>query len=203
MNNKRNKYNALGFVEALISIIIVGVSSVVLMRIAASALIDAVQNDKIDKATQYAVEGGNIVKELYEKQDAVGWGDASSIFPPREDLTDISLCYIILGSHINPNNPKPQTFSFPISGLTFRFVTCKDPSLFSSSEIRNSCKSNYHDWNINKQYPFFRLACMKKEEDYIRVKIVVGELNYDGKVTKSTNIKDYVYETTIPIKENE
>lgn len=192
MKDRKNKYNALGFVEALISIIIVGVSSVVLMRIAASALIDAVQNDKIDKATQYAVEGGNIVKELYEKKDAIGWDDAFSIFPPREALTDISLCYII--------DYSPYTKEFFFHKTLFSWEICKDPTTHSSQENRNSCKKQIKE---NKQYPFFRVACMKKEKDYIRVKIVVGERDYDGKVTRSTNIKDYVYETTIPIKKDE
>ncbi|MBP8978933.1 hypothetical protein KBG23_00430 [Candidatus Dojkabacteria bacterium] len=193
MEKKDNKYNALGFVEALISIVIVGISSVVLMRIAASALIEAVQNDKIDRTTQFAVEGGNIVKELYEKG-----GDG---FPDLQYLNDISQCYIIIGGYIQPN--KPQTFSFSSPGWG-TFNHCVDPFVNGSTDNRKECKKGYHAWNTNKQYPFFRLACMKVEgtkEKYISVKIVVGELNYDGRVTRSGNVKDYAYQTIIPLED--
>lgn len=193
MNNKKNKYNALGFVEALISIIIVGVSSVVLMRIAASALIDAVQNDKIDKATQYAVEGGNAVRELYE----------SGGFPNIEKyLISPDDCFVLTGAYWGGRIHSGICHH----GMHIPLV-CKDPTVNHNVNNRRRCSGDTYSstckHSFHPQYPFFRVACMKKEKDYIRVKIVVGELNYDGKVTKSTNIKDYVYETTIPIKENE
>ncbi|MGI6443465.1 MAG: hypothetical protein ACOX06_00415 [Candidatus Dojkabacteria bacterium] len=200
MEKNNNKYNALGFVEALISIIIVGVSSMVLMRIAASALIEAVQNDKIDRMTQFAVEGGNIVKELYEQQKEEGFDKPSPIyFPWPTYLNNISQCYPIIGSWIEPG--KSQSFGFslrPSAG----FQTCTYPSEDPSD--RNQCKHGNNDGNTNKQYPFFRLACMKVEgtkEKYILVKIVVGELYYDGKKTKSGNVKDYVYQTIIPLED--
>ena len=48
-NITKKTYKALGFVEALIAIVIAGVTSVILMRMAASSLKDAIQNERIDK----------------------------------------------------------------------------------------------------------------------------------------------------------
>ncbi|HHX99092.1 TPA: hypothetical protein GX533_00170 [Candidatus Dojkabacteria bacterium] len=203
MEEKNKKYNALGFVEALISIIIVGVSSVVLMRIAASALIEAVQNDKIDRITQFAVEGGNIVKELYEKQKELGFSGEGSLayFPSPDSLKDISKCYVIVKSN-DTQSQESQMFEFAKS---VEFNTCTDPFVNGSVQNRGHCTMHYDKDVTNKQYPFFRLACMERisgiREKYISVKIVVGELNYDGKITKSGNVKDYVYQTIIPLED--
>ena len=79
---KYNSYEGMGFIESLIAIMVVGVASVVLMRIAASTMSDAVENERIDKMTQYAVEGANmaenIVQEFYEyptSSDAISFFD--------------------------------------------------------------------------------------------------------------------------------
>ena len=83
---KHLKYEALGFVEALIAIMVVGASSVVLMQIAVNTMQGVIQNEKIDTMTQYALEGSEIVKEIARQEQLTG----EDLFP------DIPGCYVPL-----------------------------------------------------------------------------------------------------------
>ena len=80
------KYEALGFVEALIAIMVVGASSVVLMQIAVNTMQGVIQNEKIDTMTQHALEGSEIVKEIARQEQLTG----EDLFP------DIPGCYVPL-----------------------------------------------------------------------------------------------------------
>jgi len=70
------KYKALGFVESMIAIMVLGMSSVVLMQIAVNVMQDILQNEAIDKLTQHAIEGAEIIQDIANRNKV----EASSLY---------------------------------------------------------------------------------------------------------------------------
>ena len=86
---RKTTYEAIGFVEALIAILLVGMSSLVLLQIAINTLNTAIQNEVIDHMTQYAMEGGEMVQDIYNKQKMKG-------YPEEEDPEESELFFPLL-----------------------------------------------------------------------------------------------------------
>jgi len=168
--NLKEKYEALGFVEALIAIMVVGVSSVVLMQIAVNTMQGVIQNEKIDTMTQIALEGAEIVKEI-AKQEKLTEED---LFP------NIEGCYV----------PLSQGGSFTFKkGIDGNFLVLE----------ANAQREEYiNNAAINED--FFRIYCFgaySAEDRYVSGNIIVGELNSEGTITKGNNVKDYSYFTVV------
>lgn len=170
MKKIQKKYEALGFVEALIAIMVVGASSVVLMQIAVNTMQGVIQNEKIDTMTQIAVEGSEIVKEIARQEKVSG----DDLFP------DIPGCYVPLS--------ESGTFTFK-DGLDGN-VLYLEADAQREEYVANAA--------INEE--FFRIYCFESYtvgDRYVSGDIVVGELNSDGTVSKSNNVKDYSYFTVV------
>lgn len=195
MNNNKI-YNAMGFVEALIAIIITGVASVVLMQMAGSTLKEAVQNDKIDRMTMYAVEGANITSEIFTKNQKVLLGELGVIPSGSEN------CYIPVSSD-NGN-----TWDF-LKDMTDKYRKLDSANFISSwilnrgyikGQIGNLNAALIKDENDNPTQ-YFRIACLSKLENqgFVRVQIFVAHMPSSGTITNNTEIKDYRYFTTVKI----
>ena len=196
---KYNSYEGMGFIESLIAIMVVGVASVVLMRIAASTMSDAVENERIDKMTQYAVEGANmaenIVQEFYEyptSSDAISFFDKiAPSFP-----TNIK-CFI-------PDITNSGVFEFKKDlDDDFKILTISSLAI----ESINIHKEDFGDAEImtnNVGSGFFRYACFypytASTDKQINVGIVVGHLASEGTYTARRNVKHYIYSTVIPLR---
>ena len=192
---KYNSYEGMGFIESLIAIMVVGVASVVLMRIAASTMSDAVENERIDKMTQYAVEGANmaenIVQEFYEYPTQ---GDALLFF---NTIANGIQCFI------PETTGNPQVYQF--KKYAEAFVTKQIPSL--TIESINNHKDDFPRAEImtnNVGSGFFRYACFypytASTDKQINVGIVVGHLASEGTYTARRNVKHYIYSTVIPLR---
>ena len=176
--NRKTRYNALGFVEALIAIMIVGVSSVVLMQIAVNTLQGVIQNEKIDAMTQYAVEGSEVVKEIARQEKLTG----DDLFPSSSDVEP--LCYI----------PNRTDYSF--------VKNTEDVFLYYVEGDRNTYREaaalSQDEEDMASDY--FMVFCIEPYDaldTYATGNIIVGERNYDGTITKGNNVKDYVYFTIV------
>lgn len=166
----QKKYEALGFVEALIAIMVVGVSSVVLMQIAVNTMQGVIQNEKIDTMTQIALEGAETVKEIAKQEKLAG----ENLFP------DIAGCYVPLS--------ESGAFTFK-KGIDGNFL------YLEADAEREEYISNAA---INEE--FFRIYCFEAYspvDRYASGHIIVGELNSDGTITKGNNVKDYSYFTVV------
>lgn len=164
------KYEALGFVEALIAIMVVGVSSVVLMQIAVNTMQGVIQNEKIDTMTQIALEGAETVKEIAKQEKLTG----EDLFP------NIAGCYVPLSSG--------GTFTFK-NGIDGNFL------FLEADAARSEYVSNAA---INED--FFRIYCFDAYsvgDRYVSGNVIVGELNSEGTITKGNNVKDYSYFTVV------
>lgn len=195
---KYNSYEGMGFIESLIAIMVVGVASVVLMRIAASTMSDAVENERIDKMTQYAVEGANmaenIVQEFYEyptSSDAISFFDKIAPgFPTKIK------CFI-------PDTTNSGVFEFKKDSDDFKILTISSLAI----ESINIHKEDFGDAEImtnNVGSGFFRYACFypytASTDKQINVGIVVGHLASEGTYTARRNVKHYIYSTVIPLR---
>ncbi|GAB4157431.1 MAG: hypothetical protein Fur003_1180 [Candidatus Dojkabacteria bacterium] len=87
--NFKKKYEAQGFVEALISLLVAGLASIVLMSIAARTLKQVIQNDVKDQINEYAVNTGERL------EFTVDYLRNSSIYDADNPFSDLIIkqCY--------------------------------------------------------------------------------------------------------------
>ena len=175
-------YKAMGFVEALIAIMIAGIASVVLMQIAANALKEAVQNERIDKMTEYAVEGANMVQGIVER-------DKAHI---KNITSTVEKCFV----------PKKEgnTFNFYMSGGSYWSIPA-DQLVRSSVVLRdNRSIPSLPKVGDAQESDFLRIACIRKNAStaqYLIVRIGIAHLPSKGNITTDKQLKDYFYRTTI------
>ncbi len=174
-NILRGKYEGMGFVEALIAIMVVGVSSVVLMQIAAQTLQEMMQNDVIDVMTQYAVEGGVVAQDLATQEKL----SDQDIFP------DAIGCYVM--------DVEEGTYSF-------RKTPAGEYIFYDLAKDRDTYKL---EGQISIDDNYFRLMCINSyvgDGRFAIAKIVVGQSKIgDGSATKKNMVKDYSYFTVVTL----
>lgn len=167
----KEKYEGMGFVEALISIMVVGASSVVLMQIASQTLQEMMQNEVIDTMTQYAVEGGVMVQDIATQEKSSG----EDIFPNSEG------CYVM--------DVGDGTYSF-------RKNESGEYTSYNLTQDRETYKS---ETELVVDDNYFRLVCINSYVGggrFAVIKIVVGQSKVgDGTITKKNMVKDYSYFT--------
>jgi hypothetical protein len=96
---KKNKYKAQGYIEALIAIAVAGIASIALMAVAARTLSNVVENELEDQLSREAVKGSKLLN--FKVEDYIA-GDQSRFFPV--DLNDsenagfdVGSCYHLKG----------------------------------------------------------------------------------------------------------
>lgn len=166
------KYEGMGFVEALIAIMIVGVSSVVLMQMAVSTMQSMLQNEVIDTMTQYAVEGSTMVQNIASQEKQSG----EDLFPDNGGA-----CYLIT---LNADGQ----YQFKTEGTGSNILRTY------TLDQRDTYKV---DGVVDSDGKYFRIFCISSDynypDPYAVVQIIVGQTNSDGTVTKGNNVKDYTY----------
>ncbi len=170
---RNKKYEAMGFVEALIAIMIVGAASVVLMDIAVRTMQDVIQNETIDTMTQFAVEGAEMAQEIAKKE--IDLGD-ENIFPSALG------CYRLIDS-------SEGGYQFARTGAEGPLVMCTDD---------RTCYDDFYISEENTDY--FRTLCIEDlNEGYIVSYVIVGLTAGDGDITKGNLVSDYKYLTIIDL----
>lgn len=209
LNMKRihhKKYEAMGFVEALIAIIVVGVASVVLMQIAATTMSDAVENERIDKMTQYAIEGAtmteNIVQELYEDGPSTDLNSFKNIVITPPLFSEI--CFVPQV----PDFANPDIFDFKRDGSNYYAINKNaiyineaiDESITQDVKSKSTIFELKQAATESTPSDYFRLACIRAkavDPKYLSVTIIVGHIPSEGTITARRNVKDYTYSTII------
>ncbi len=185
---KKITYEAIGFVEALIAILLVGVSSLVLLQIAINTLNSAIQNEVIDHMTQYAMEGAELIREAYNKHKMEGpLGDedleeSEMYFPPVDGDKN---CFVInkVGGKVYFNRDED----------TGEFIRYKKSE---RSEYRNKALIDFEDQKGDSNKPmvnigdqFFRIVCLEDslEDDkpFLVTRVVVGQRYFDEGLFKN------------------
>lgn len=177
--HKGKKYEGMGFVEALIAIMIVGISSVVLMQMSVNVMQSMIQNEVIDVMTQYAVEGSTMIQNIATQQKQSG----SNMFP-----TSGGSCYLI-----QKNDDTGQ----------YQFKKEENGSDLPRPYSLDDRESYKEDGIIDADGKYFRIFCISDDysnpDPYAVVEVIVGQTNSDGKVTKGNNVKDYTYFTVVSL----
>ncbi len=191
------KYKATGFVESLIAIILVGVASVILMRIAANTLLEGVQNERIDKMTQYAVEGAYMTEVIIQEMLAEGKN-------PVEELnlvgsgTDLK-CFVPIVD--------PTTHEF---GFKKEADGSYKSWYYYDSHYRGELGEKAgleEETETGTRTDYFRMVCFwsvyvpaaGEKPPYLYTDIVVGHILSKGNITKGGNVKDYHHSTIITL----
>ncbi len=180
------KYKALGFVESMIAIMVLGMSSVVLMQIAVNVMQNILQNEAIDELTQYAIEGAEIIQDIANRNNEVGGG----LFPLVAEYE-----------------------SDPYGRNCFRFELEDEEMVLAKDDDNNWIKYTSDDRETYKDEAIlsdgdelFRLICFNTpmggvagEPAFVTTEIIVGQRRGGGEITKGNLAKDYIYGTIVKL----
>ncbi|HRY22630.1 MAG TPA: hypothetical protein P5311_02620 [Candidatus Dojkabacteria bacterium] len=180
------KYKALGFVESMIAIMVLGMSSVVLMQIAVNVMQDILQNEAIDELTQYAIEGAEIIQDIANRNKEVGGG----LFPLVAEYQS-----------------DPDENCFILDKLEGgELVLAKEDDgdwIKYSSEDRDIYKNRA---TLTDEDELFRIICFNTpmggvagEPEFVTTEIIVGQRRGGGEITKGNLAKDYIYGTIVKL----
>ena len=167
VNRLNKKYKGIGFVEALIALVVSGVVAIVLMSISAEAIGELRRLDVQDAIAQHAVSTAVHVQNLAIEQ-AVGNPDGNIFL----DLQN-NRCYTF-----DPDDGSLDTGGIP-------FVGSDRTDFFGSLVSNDEPDSDY-----------FRVMCVEHftaagDGKKMLVKIIVGSTRLDGRATTKTDVKDY------------
>jgi hypothetical protein len=174
----KNKYEALGFVEALIAIMVVGISSIVLMEIAVNTMQNTIQNEVIDTMTQYAVEGAEIAQQIADRDKA---SDSSTYFPSSVDWGS---CFRFV------NESGVYSFYKDTENLFVKYEENTDRDIYKNEAV------------IEEDGDLFRIVCLEPSSgtpSFVIGSVIVGQNISDGSITKGAFVKDYSYLTVIKL----
>jgi len=163
-------YRGLGFIEALLAILVTGMASVALMDIAARTMTDTIRNEMTDTMTQYAIEGAAIVQVIADQERLTG----RDLFP--ETALQANRCFLMEEDVDKPSFQKDEEDLF----LEYSYL--------EREEFKELAKLENDD-------QYFRIFCRTEDID-INGKLVIGKIVV-GLVNRSTTIENYqlVYET--------
>ncbi len=179
----KRKYEALGFVEALVAIMVVGISSVVLMQIAVNTMQNTIQNEIIDNMTQYAVEGAELAQDIANRGSTTG----DDIFPEKSSW---GRCFSFIKVQDQEDEEKfVYYFAKNTENLFLSFDKTDDRELYKDIAI------------LSEEDELFRVICLDESNvdnpSFVIGSVVVGQRNSDGTITKKNFVKDYSYLTVI------
>lgn len=187
----KEKYEAQGFVEALIAILVAGIATLVLMSIAVNTLASVAHNEVTDQITQEAVKGSellNFVVDEYNYSDL-----ASHHFLPvtTSPINNTGNCYSLDGDFDNIvvssaiNGCKYQTVSGNEGINPNRcFGTVNTKINNTAFTIGNSSNSSVTSSDL------FRVICIHPEstENVLVAKVLTGNMT-------CRSLNQYVTET--------
>lgn len=189
--NRKDTYEALGFVEALTAILITGMASVALMDIAAKTLSTTIKNEVKDRMSQYAVEGGEMVQVIADKEILTG----EDLFPDGSEYQqEGGRCFLMNNDIEDPKFLKDDSGVF----LQYKYEERED--------FKNQAE-------IDSDTNYFRVFCRVEpyytNDNLVLGKIVVGlvertvTVNSDGDVVYDSggtvNVPDYEYYVIIKL----
>ncbi|HBB64385.1 MAG: hypothetical protein UR34_C0003G0020 [candidate division WS6 bacterium GW2011_GWC1_33_20] len=167
---KMKKYEGLGFVEALIALMVSGIVAVVLMSISASSIQELMRVDMQDLMAQYAVSTSVHIQKL-------------AIEEANENADDNNFLTLTQGKCYPFNTDEEESIRFTEDAGSRNEY--KDSSLVKNDPdfFRIMCVE-YRDITDSRK---------------MLVKIIVGSNKFDGLATTDRDIKDYEYFAVINI----
>ena len=177
MKNKKlnkSKYNGLGFVEALIAIMVSGVVATVLINISASSMRDLVRQDVEDAQANYARSYAVILQNIANEDKVETEEDEFDL----ANVTD-GLCYRLVD--VNADDTEKYILELEASNRDDYKTTAVLPMLDGTED----------------EGDFFGLVCIEAIQDdtspKLLVEVTIGFNKTKGDFTTASDIKDYKY----------
>ena len=203
LNNKR--YIAMGFIDVLIAIVVIGILSVVLMQIASNTFVRMIQNEQIDNMTQYGYEGGLALKDIATRDRDLY--DNEKIFPTsKSKCTYFFIQKDASGSYNFIKNG--DYFLCEPSGTDYKTVRakCINGEYEVGSEhgcyITHRTGNDYQDADLVRNPVFFRIVELdfsSEVDRFVLAKIHIGQIENKEGVASGNYVGDYVYYETIKL----
>ena len=195
----KKKIKALGFVEVLIAIVVVGIISTVFLSISANAMKDLIQSERIEYMARMAKDGMNIAQEIANQDKAdIFIKDADKNFPSDEDY-----CYIPLRT----GSGDSVIYKF-LRDNNGEFVNEEDPEagginsrgkILQDFETGGATFEDDYFWDSN----YFIVMCIESIDDtstrWANVRFWVGDRNVEGRITNDSDVKDFNYYAVVEL----
>jgi type II secretory pathway pseudopilin PulG len=202
----KHKIKALGFIEVLIAIVVVGIVSAVFLSIAGNAMKDLVLSERIEYMARVAKDAKNIAQDVanQEKAEIVITND---IFP-NDESRDVGRCFFPQRESSGGEGDTVYKFAKNIDGENFAFF--QDPVNPNSSDrevLVAKVKEESLEWviendEINWNRDYFVLMCIENIDTTSRwthVRFWVGDLSVKGEFTNDRDVKDFIYYAVIEL----
>ena len=201
------EYKGMGFVESLIAIILVGVASVILMRVAANTLLEGVQNERIDKMTQYAIEGVYMTEVILQEM----------VDDNKNPVEELGLNHDNKYKCFVPIVDESSNFGFKKDAKDEEEVEQYkswrlDDNLLKSMENRKKLGDRVNAGLVEitetsgeeGRIDYFRIVCFgsvlgNEKPPFLSTQVIVGHILSRGDITKGGNVKDYIHSTIITL----
>jgi len=192
---ERKQFKALGFIEVLIAIVVVGIVSAVFLSISGRAMKDLIQAERLEYMARLAKNGMNVAQEVANREKAnVVTTPETNYFPDVPGL-----CYIPLKEETGVG----VVYSFekePESSNNF--VSYSNDNFDRKSVVDHILESRLEDSYLTGE-DYFVLMCIENIDteniQWANVKFRVGDTKVRGEKTNDSDVKDFIYYAVIEL----
>jgi hypothetical protein len=168
----KNKYKAVGFVEALIAIMVSGIAATVLLSIASFSLRELIRMDMEDALAQHARSGAMILQNIANKE---ALNDDSELF----ESLNLDSCYVLV------MESDASSYTIDLEN-PYNIADREDYSVNANIPVDDDFPGDVEE--------YFRIMCVEDIEGRrLLAKFVVGVKKMAGQISNVTDIRDYVY----------
>jgi len=217
--NHKKQYKALGFIEVLIAIVVVGVTSAVFLTMSGRAMRELVQTERIEYMGRISRDGVTIAQELANKEkndpNPVNW------FPNPNLSTGDQHCYLI--QRDNESDENEYVFSYEGNYVEkdykdYYIANPLDPTEVNQiredivSDTRNMIENEPNDYIYAYEDPedpltliserYFLAMCITdidNNEQWANVYFWIGDIDVKGEITSGSDVRDLKYYSIIDI----
>jgi hypothetical protein len=183
---KFKSLKALGFVEVVIAIVVVGISSAVFLTMSGRALRELVQSERIEYMGRVAKDGVIIAQQIANLQK--GARPDEEFFP-----SDSNFCYVPIREGIDQ-------YTFLKEGEQFEAILENSPQeIIRTWAIEHG---QYADFNGSTSSPdYFLIMCITNIQptEWANVYFWIGDIRVAGQQTSDTDMKDLKYYAIIDL----
>ncbi|MCD4756227.1 hypothetical protein K8R20_01255 [bacterium] len=185
------RIKALGFVEVMIAIVVVGVVSAVFLTIAGKAMKSLIQTERMEYMSRIATDGANIAQEVANQQKATLSG--GGIYFPTEAI-DVGRCFIPLREQDGAD--VSYYFLREEGGMEGQFLSIPKGNDAETRElfVENGADA-YED--------YFLVMCIDSMDAtgtmWANVEFRVGDVKLAGLRTTDSDLKDFKYYAIIDL----
>lgn len=183
-------FEALGFIEVLIAIVVVGIVSAVFLTIAGSAMKELVQTERMEYMTRLARDAVNVAQEVANREKA------NIVTTPETDYfpNDDGLCYIPM----REGSGEDVEYKFLKEGNSFKGF--QYPSNPRDEIVETVVDFTEEGFLAGEQY--FVAVCIESIDEttgWASVVVWVGDTDLAGVRTSDSDLKDFKFYAVIDL----